>query len=206
MWWEMARRWMKEELSREMQFQLILLCAHLPQENKMLQRDVKGISLQKIILCLGKRVWFITMAFFRWGVPGLCCYITLIGVKQIQQERCSEEGRTSHGGAFYLPLTQYGGEMWSWSRERDWSRLMPRWSMILCTHRRSAPIRKKPILTASYECSSTEVKVVQKRLTKNMKGFCQGGIKILFASDTAFRCQLKIKIGTSKWEMVILRF
>lgn len=65
------------------------------------------------------------------------------------------------------------------------------------TYPRSALIRKK-ILTASYECSSIKVKVVQKELTKKMKDFCQGGIKILLASVTVFRCQLKINMGTNK--------
>lgn len=145
------------------------------------------------------------MAAFGWRVSSSCHCITLIGVKPIQQEHCSDEGHTSHGGALSLPLAQYAGEMWHWSRVRDWSGFMPVWSTLLCTCRRSASSRKK-ILTASYECSSIKVKVVQKRFIKNMTDFCQGGIKILLSSDSTFKCELKINVGTSKWDTVILGF
>lgn len=38
----------------------------------------------------------------------------------------------------------------------------------------------------------------RKELIKHMKDFGQGGIKFLLVSDTAFRCQIIINMGTSK--------
>lgn len=58
------------------------------------------------------------MAALGRGVAGFRCCVTLIGINQSNKNTAVMKGTQVMEGLFFLPLTQYVGEMWHLSRER----------------------------------------------------------------------------------------